>query len=119
MPASIYADRSFFILRIYQYKAMKKSDKYVGINNDIQGGMTSIGKIIRDAWVFGLIPEDETCEGWNLGSMPSGTSTAVWSANCLLNYVNAMKRYMANGLKKPKPQAGPVKPRLMMKIKTT
>ena len=46
---------------------MNKSDKYVGINNDIQGGMTSIGKIIRDAWVFGLIPEDETCEGWNLG----------------------------------------------------
>jgi cytochrome c1 len=48
-------------------QAMKKSDKYVGINNDIQGGMTSIGKIIRDAWVFGLIPEDETCEGWDLG----------------------------------------------------
>ena len=29
--------------------------------------MTNIGKIIRDAWVFGLIPEDETCEGWDLG----------------------------------------------------
>lgn len=26
--------------------------------------MTDTGKIIRDAWVFGLIPEDETCEGW-------------------------------------------------------
>lgn len=32
----------------------------------MNGGMTSIGKIIRDAWVFGLIPETETCEGWNL-----------------------------------------------------
>lgn len=39
-------------------------DKYVGINNDINGGMTSIGKIIRDAWVFGLIEETETCENW-------------------------------------------------------
>jgi hypothetical protein len=44
---------------------MVKPDKYVGINNDIYGGMTTIGKIIRDAWVFGLIPEDQTCEGWN------------------------------------------------------
>jgi hypothetical protein len=38
--------------------------RYVGINNDINGGMTDTGKIIRDAWVFDLIPEDETCEGW-------------------------------------------------------
>jgi hypothetical protein len=26
--------------------------------------MTESGKIVRDAWVFGLIPETETCEGW-------------------------------------------------------
>ena len=45
---------------------MSKPDRYVGIDNDINGGMTSIGKIIRDAWVFELIPESETCEGWNL-----------------------------------------------------
>jgi len=48
---------------------MAKPDKYVGINNDINGGMTSIGKIIRDAWVFGLLDESETCEGWNLGGI--------------------------------------------------
>ena len=46
---------------------MTKPDVYVGIMNDDNGGMTSIGKIIRDAWVFGLLPEDETCEGWDLG----------------------------------------------------
>ena len=41
------------------------SDKrYVGIHNDAYGGMTDTGKIIRDAWTFGLIPETETCEGW-------------------------------------------------------
>lgn len=44
-----------------QAQAVKK---YVGIHNDINGGMTDTGKIIRDAWVFGLIPESETCEGW-------------------------------------------------------
>ncbi len=48
---------------------MAKPDKYVGINNDINGGMTTIGKIIRDAWVFELIPETETCEDWNLAGI--------------------------------------------------
>jgi len=47
----------------------KKPNRYVGIDNEINGGMTSIGKIIRDAWVFGLVPETETCEGWNLAGI--------------------------------------------------
>jgi len=42
----------------------KEIKKYVGIHNDIKGGMTDTAKIIRDAWVFGIIPETETCEGW-------------------------------------------------------
>lgn len=50
---------------------MARPDKYVGINNEINGGMTTIGKIIRDAWVFDLIPETETCEGWNLAGIDS------------------------------------------------
>lgn len=44
---------------------MKKSSIYVGIDEDLFAGMTNIGKVIRDAWVFGLIPETETCKGWN------------------------------------------------------
>jgi len=40
------------------------SKRYVGIHNDLNGGMTDTGKIIRDAWVFGIIPESESCEGW-------------------------------------------------------
>ncbi len=43
---------------------MKKNTPYVGIHNDNFGGMTDTGKIIREAWAFGLIDEDETCEGW-------------------------------------------------------
>ncbi len=38
--------------------------KYPGIHNDVYGGMTDLGHIVRDAWVFGLLPETETCEGW-------------------------------------------------------
>lgn len=39
--------------------------KYVGIDKDVNGGMTQAGKIVRDAWVFGLLEEGETCEGWS------------------------------------------------------
>ena len=46
-----------------------KPDKYVGIDNDLFNGMTNIGKTIRDAWVFELIPETETCIGWNLAGI--------------------------------------------------
>ena len=39
---------------------------YVGIDNDANGAMNPTGNIIRDAWVFGLIPQTETCEGWTV-----------------------------------------------------
>ena len=48
---------------------MIRTDKYIGIQNEVHGGMTSVGKIIRDAWVFGLIEETETCEGWKIAGI--------------------------------------------------
>ena len=42
-----------------------KISTYPGIHQDKFAGMTDIGKIIRDAWVFGIIAEEETCAGWN------------------------------------------------------
>jgi len=45
---------------------MKKDKIYAGIDNDEYGGMTPTGNIIKDAWVFGIIPEEQTCEGWSL-----------------------------------------------------
>ena len=39
---------------------------YPGLNNDINGGMTMIGRLIRDAWVFGILPENETCDDWDI-----------------------------------------------------
>ena len=45
---------------------MTKPQTYIGIDQEMLGGMTAIGKLIRDAWVFGVIPETETCAGWNL-----------------------------------------------------
>lgn len=37
---------------------------YAGIDKDPEGAMNPTGNIIRDAWLFGLLPEAETCEGW-------------------------------------------------------
>ncbi len=39
---------------------------YPGIDKDPRGAMHTTGNIIRDAWVFGILPETETCEGWNV-----------------------------------------------------
>lgn len=39
---------------------------YMGIHRDTDG-LSPTGNIIRDAWVFGILPETETCEGWSLG----------------------------------------------------
>jgi hypothetical protein len=42
---------------------------YIGIHQDHFGGMTETGRIIRDAWVFEILPEEETCTGWNAGQI--------------------------------------------------
>jgi len=49
----------------------KHTTTYVGIDNETNAGMTPIANIIRDAWVFGLIEETETCEGWNGAGLDS------------------------------------------------
>lgn len=46
---------------------------YVGIEADAYGGMTPTGKIVREAWIFGLLPEGEGCAGWT-----SGQIQALW-----------------------------------------
>lgn len=48
---------------------MAKPDTYIGVDKDIYGGMTMIGKVIRDAWVFELLSEEETCEGYNFAGI--------------------------------------------------
>ncbi len=69
---------------------MAKPDKYIGIHNDLNGGMTNIGKIIRDAWVFELIPETQTCEGWNFAGIDALLQkvNAEWDKyGCLVSHL--------------------------------
>ena len=42
---------------------------YAGIDKDSQGGLTHLGRVVRDAWVFGILPGTETCEGWDAAQM--------------------------------------------------
>lgn len=42
---------------------------YVGIDQDENEGLTHLGRIVRDAWVFKIIPETETCAGWSTSQM--------------------------------------------------
>lgn len=48
---------------------MNHNKLYPGIDNDVHSGMTDIGKIIRDAWAFGIIPETERCKNWDYGRL--------------------------------------------------
>lgn len=49
-----------------QNSSFSKDRRYVGLQQDMYGGMTPIGGLIKDAWVFGVLPETETCEGWTM-----------------------------------------------------
>lgn len=53
---------------------------YCGVYNDEAGGLTSLGRIVMDAWVFEIIPGSETCEGWDASRMEalSNQVAAVW-----------------------------------------
>lgn len=42
--------------------------QYVGYHND-KHGMTQLGRIVIDGWLFGFIPETEDCSGWELHRM--------------------------------------------------
>lgn len=69
---------------------MARADTYVGVENDIHGGMTAIAKVVRDAQVFGLISEDETCKGWNLAGIESLIQkvNAEWDKyGCLVSHL--------------------------------
>lgn len=45
-----------------------KDNIYVGFHQD-KHGMTQLGRIVIDGWLFGFIPETEDCAGWEIGRM--------------------------------------------------
>ncbi len=43
---------------------------YCGYHND-KHGMTQLGRIVLDAWLFGFLPESDDCTDWDSGRMQS------------------------------------------------
>lgn len=41
---------------------------YIGFNHD-KHGITQLGRVVLDAWLFGFIPATEDCAGWEIGRM--------------------------------------------------
>jgi hypothetical protein len=41
---------------------------YAGLEQDAHG-MTMLGRVVLDGWLFNLIPETEDCAGWDLQRM--------------------------------------------------
>ena len=60
---------------------MREPKRYAGIDKDPKGAMNPTGNIIRDAWVFGIIPETETCAGWTVQGIDSlyDKVSAAWA----------------------------------------
>ena len=58
-----------------------KQKIYEGIDKAAKGAMNPTGNIIRDAWVFGIIPESETCAGWTAQRVVAlyDKVTAAWA----------------------------------------
>jgi hypothetical protein len=46
-----------------------RQQTYAGIDHEDHHGMTMTGRIIRDAWVFGLLPEGDGFAGKNPGEL--------------------------------------------------
>lgn len=47
---------------------MAEKMTYAGFNADTHG-ITTLGRIVLDAWLFGLLPREEDCSGWDLQRM--------------------------------------------------
>ncbi|UCU97147.1 hypothetical protein KI616_20795 [Hydrogenophaga taeniospiralis] len=46
-----------------------RTQTYAGIDHEDHHGMTMTGRIIRDAWVFGIVPEGEGFAGKHAGDL--------------------------------------------------
>jgi hypothetical protein len=54
-------------------KMGKETPTYSGFNQDTHG-ITMLGRLVLDGWLFGLIPREEDCAGWDLQRMQGLTS---------------------------------------------
>lgn len=56
-----------------------KEQFYAGVDQDENNGLSHLGRVVRDAWVFDILPESETCAGWS-GSQMQNLYEKVYAA---------------------------------------
>ena len=58
---------------------MKEKNTYCGFNQDAHG-LTMLGRLVLDAWLFELLPRSDDCAGWDLARMQQlmGQVEARW-----------------------------------------
>lgn len=58
---------------------MKEKMTYSGFNQDSHG-MTMLGRVVLDGWLFDLLPRSQDCAGWDLTRMQQlmGQIEARW-----------------------------------------
>lgn len=63
-------------------KMTKEIPIYSGFNQDTHG-VTMLGRLVLDGWLFGLIPRDEDCAGWDRQRMQclAQQVEAIWDEN--------------------------------------
>ena len=47
---------------------MRDKQTYAGFNQDAHG-ITTLGRVVLDAWLFDLLPRSEDCAGWDIQRM--------------------------------------------------
>lgn len=47
---------------------MNNKMSYAGFHHD-KHGVTMMGRVVLNAWLFNFLPETEDCAGWDLGRM--------------------------------------------------
>lgn len=47
---------------------MAEKKTYVGFHADSHG-LTALGRVVLDAWAFGLLPREVDCAGWDMQRM--------------------------------------------------
>ena len=71
---------------------MKKNTMtYPGFNEDTHG-MTVLGRVVLDGWLFGFIPESEDCKGWDMARMQvlMNRVEAAWDQHLHARHIPAL-----------------------------
>ena len=63
-PAGMATRQQVWLPRAQWRRVLGREHNVLQMHIPGGGGMTAIGNIIKDAWVFGILPETETCENW-------------------------------------------------------